>query len=79
MVLNLVKQTAKQFVFDLMIVVLTLYTTSFISGDAVSWMGWVVLAVKNAAVIAACILAANLVFYHNKSMELIAKIISKKR
>ena len=73
------KQTAKQFVFDMITVSFILFVTGFIPGDSVSWGGWIVLAVKNAVIIAICIFVANLVFYHNRVMQLMAKVIKRKR
>lgn len=72
------RRSGRQFLFDIVTIVLALYATSMISGTEASWLGWIFLAVKHAVVIAGCILALNFVFYHKETME-IAKKISKKR
>ena len=72
------KLSAKQYVFDLITIMLILAATSFISGTEISWMGWIVLAVKYAVVIAACIVGTNLVFYRKESMLLVEKVLKRK-
>lgn len=71
-------QTLKQYVVDIFTVALILCTTSGISGTSATWIGWVVLAVKQAIVIAICILIVNLVCYRKESMQVIQKVRRKK-
>lgn len=66
-------ESAKQYAFDIITILLILLATSVIPGTEVSWIGWVILAVEHAVMIAACIIAANFVFYHEESMRIVKK------
>lgn len=72
------RQAARQCIFDLITIVLVLCATAAISGTEVTWLGWVVLAVKHAVVIGICIVAANLVFYRKESMQIVRKVFKKR-
>lgn len=72
------RQSAKQFIFDVGTILLVLFVTGGISGTEATWLGWVILAVKHAVVIAVCIIAANLVFYNKASMQIIRKVMKKR-
>ena len=72
------RQSAKQFVFDVGTILLVLCVTGGIAGTEATWLGWVILAVKHAVVIAVCIIAANLVFYNKASMQIIHKVMKKR-
>lgn len=71
------KRSIKQYVFDILTIILTLCATSVISGTEATWLGWIVLAVKHAIVIAVCIVAMNLVFYRSESMRIFRKVLKK--
>ena len=71
-------RTTKQLAFDAVTVLVILYTTSFITAAEVSWMGWIILAVKHAIVIAACIVAMSLLCYRKESMQIVKKLRKKK-
>ena len=71
------RESAKQYVFDVVTILLVLFATSWISGTELTWLGWIILAVKHAAVIAVCIAAANLVFYNKASMQILNKVMKK--
>ena len=71
------RRSVKQCLFDIITTVLILCVTGLISGTELSWLGWIVLAVKHAVVIAVCILAANYVFYHKESMQLVSKLLKR--
>lgn len=73
------KRSAKQILFDIFSVALVLAVTSMLSGTADTWLSWIFLAVQYTAVIAACIAAANLVFYREASMGILKKIFKTKR
>ena len=72
-------RTFKQCAFDIFAVVLVLCATSIISETEASWLGWILLAVKHAVVIAVCVLGANFVCYNKKFMGILHKITKKKR
>lgn len=71
------KASAKQFAVDILTISLVLYATSAISGTEATWIGWIILAVKHAVVIAACIVVMNLIFYRQRSMQILKKICRK--
>ena len=71
------RQSIRQAFFDMLVIVLILFATSFVSGTGGSWVGWIVLAVKYAAVIGVCILTANLVFYREASMQILKKVLKQ--
>lgn len=70
-------QTAKQFAVDGITVMIILYITRLISGAEATWLGWFILALKHAAVIAVCTLAVNCVFYYNVTMQMLRKIMDR--
>lgn len=72
------KKTAKQYMTDVITVVLVLLVTSVISATEATWLGWILLAVKHGVVIVACIAAVNLVFYRKESMHIAGKLLKKK-
>lgn len=69
--------TIKQYVIDGITIALILSATSVIPPTEASWMGWIVLSVQHAIVIAVCILTVNLVFYHKASMQIFHKVMKK--
>lgn len=72
-------RSAKQYVIDGVTILLILCVTSVIPGTEATWLGWIFLAIQHAVVIAVCILAANLVFYNRESMQIIHKVMKRKR
>lgn len=72
------RQTVKQCIFDILVIALVLFATGSISGTGSSWLGWVLLAVEHAVVIAVCILGANLVCYNKATMQIVNKVLKKK-
>lgn len=70
-------QFAKQYAVDGMTVIFALLATKGIPGLCTSWMGWIVLAIKNAAMIAVCLLATNVVFYNKEFMRAVHKVMKK--
>lgn len=74
-----VLRSIKQYAIDGIAILLILYVTSMIPGTEATWLGWILLAVQNATMIVICILAINLVFYNRESMQIINKVIKKKR
>ena len=70
-------QSAKQYLFDITTILLVLGVTGGISGTESTWLGWVVLAVKHAVVIAACLIGMNLLFYRKASAQIIRKVLKK--
>ena len=71
-------RTAKQYIFDIVTIILIMYATSFISATEVSWIGWIILAVKHAVVITACIAVMNILFYRKESMQIVEKFRKRK-
>ena len=59
-------------------IILIACATAMLSGTEISWLGWLVLAVKHAVIIAACILTTNFVFYNKEMMQMIKKVFQKK-
>ena len=74
-----VKRTAKQYLFDIAAIILIMFATSFISATEASWIGWIILAVKHASVIAVCIAVMNFLFYRKESMQIVKKFGKRKR
>lgn len=72
------RRAAKQCVCDIITIIFILCATSVISGTEVSWMGWIILAVKHAVVIVICIIASNFLFYNKESMQIARKVFQKK-
>ena len=72
------RRSAKQFLFDLLTILLILFATGMLSGTASTWLGWIVLAVKHAVLIAVCILVMNFVFYNRESRQIVNKVMKKK-
>lgn len=72
------RATAKQCIFDVAVVLVVLCATSVISPTEATWLGWIWLAVKHAAVIAVCVIGANLVFYRRESMQIVEKVCKKR-
>ena len=68
------KQTAKQFIFDIITVILVLGATRVISATEATWLGWVILAIKHAVVIGTCIAVMNFVVYRQKCLQIIRKV-----
>lgn len=70
-------EALKQIVFDVATILLVLGATSGLSGAAASWLGWILLAVKYAVVIAACILGMGAVCYNKVFCGILRKILKK--
>ena len=73
------RKTVKQCIFDILVIALVLFATSGIAGTGGSWLGWILLAVEHAVVIAVCIFGANLVCYNKATMQIINKVLKMKR
>jgi len=73
-----IMKSAKQYIVDIITIILVLLATSVISDTEATWLGWIILAVKHAAVITVCIIAMNLAFYNQESMQIVRKVIKKK-
>ena len=72
------RRSVKQFAVDGITIILIACATAMLSGTEISWLGWLVLAVKHAVIIAACILTTNFVFYNKEMMQMIKKVFQKK-
>ena len=72
------RRSLKQYVFDLFAIGLVLCATSVVSATDATWLGWILLSVKHALVIAVCIVVMNLVFYKKQSMGIVRKVFRKK-
>lgn len=71
-------RAAKQYVCDVITVILILFVTGMIPATEASWIGWVILAVEHAVVIAICIVASNFIFYRKESMQIVRKVSRNK-
>lgn len=67
----------KQIAFDVAGILLVLYVTAGLSGEAATWLGWILLAVKHAVVIAICILGMGIVCYNKVFRGILRKILQK--
>ena len=68
---------AKQYAFDVIVVLLILLVTSVIPFTEATWTGWIFLAMQHAVVIAACIVGTSFVFYKDELNLMIRKILKK--
>lgn len=71
-------RTAKQYAANIVTIALALWATGGIATTCTTWLGWIVLAVKQAIVIAVCIILTNLVCYNKESMQIVKKVMKKK-
>ena len=71
-------KTVKQCVIDVITVILVLCATGIVSGAELTWLGWILFAIKNGLIIVACIVVVNLTFYRKASMQVLTKVLKKK-
>lgn len=72
------RASAKQLAVDGITIILFLCLSALIRATSISWIGWIVLAVQHAVVIAICILVINFLFYRQESMQIVHKVFRKK-
>lgn len=72
-----VAQMVKQYALDAVAVTFVLFVIGDMSNPDATWLGWIVLAVKESILIALCILAVNVVFYYREAMQKLRSILQK--
>ena len=72
------RRSLKQYAVDVLTIGLVLCVTRLISATEATWLGWIVLAVKQAVVIGSCVLVTNFVCYQKETMQIIKKVLKKK-
>lgn len=70
--------TLKQYAVDVITVALILYITRVIPETEATISGWILLAVKHAMVIGACVAAINLVFFRTEALHIVRKVLRRK-
>ena len=73
-----VRRTFKQYAVDIVTIILVLCVSKLISSTEATWLGWIMLAMKHAAVIGMCVAATNFVFFRAETMQIIKKVTRKK-
>lgn len=71
------RNVVRQFSVDLITLFLALLVCSHLSLKSISYLSWIVLAVKVAVVFLIAILAVNYLFYREKTIKLISKVIRR--
>lgn len=73
------KNFLKQILIDMLTVVVCYFATRMLSMHEVSYLAWIVLAIKNAIIWVVITIVMNMIFYRSKMISLAKKVIAKSR
>lgn len=72
------KNFIKQICVDIITIVLCFVLTSWIELDTVSYISWIIMAIKTVFIVSVAVVLVNLVFYKKKILDFVKKILRKR-